>query len=48
LPTKLLQNFFELIAQCVKHRTIKKEAIEALRQISDRLDKSRKRASGSV
>jgi len=48
LPPEFPQNFLELVAQRIKHRTTKKEAIEASRQISDRLEKSRKRASVSL
>ena len=48
LPTKLLEDLLELIAQRVQHRAPKKKAIEVLPKFSDRLVKSRERASGSV
>ena len=48
LPAKLLKNFLELIAQRVQHMAPKKKAIEVLPKFSDRLVKSRERASGSV
>src|SRR5690606_13645237 len=42
VPTELLEDLFKFAAERVEHGTTKKQAIEALHQISDRLVISRK------